>query len=313
MGSVIWHKDIKYQELYWISGFCVAQMPNGDFIISGDTYVGNPPDGDWQMYYARTDSMGNVLWEHDLGVEGVWDNPAWFELREDGGFNLFGGYNQEPYFAKIDGDGNILLEKFYSFEGISASRFPIRYQDKYHFLISQFNAVVKNYLWVVDSNFNTISNHQIGWEANTSNQVQDIKLSTDCALVMCGYRNGNAGQSGLLLKTTLEGFNCGYPDCYDEYINEYADCMSTSIGNGIALEETGVMISPNPVSDRFAIILEDQSIKPKGIKIFTSDGRQVMKMDYREEVLVGSLRAGLYFVEIVGDGFSHYAKIVVSY
>jgi hypothetical protein len=313
LGNVLWEKEINHAESTRSTGYCVAQMPNGDYIISGDTYIGTAPNGDFQMYYARTDSLGNVLWEQEMGAAGVWDNPAWFELRTDGGINLFGGYNQEPYFAKADGNGIIYLEKFYSLEGNSASRFPIRYGDNYIFTIINIPGIVENYVWTMDTNFNKISSTQLEFMDFTSNQVQDVKLSADCGLIMCGYRNSGQGNKGLIVKTNLAGESCGEPDCYDEYINEYADCMSTSIGNGIALEETGVMISPNPVIDRFAIILKDQSIRPKGIKIFTSDGRQVMKMDYREEVLVGSLRAGLYFVEIVGDGFSHYAKIVVSY
>ena len=313
LGNVLWEKEINYSTSNWTTGYCVAQMPNGDYIISGDTYIGTDPNGDFQMYYARTDSLGNVLWEHEMGAAGVWDNPAWFELRTDGGINLFGGYNAEPFFAKVNPDGEIYLEQYYSFEGRSVIRPPIRLADKYIFLVANITGnLVSNYVWTMDTNFNKISSTQLEFMDFTSNQVQDVKLSADCGLVMCGYRYSGQGNKGLIVKTNLAGESCGEPDCYDEYINEYGDCVSTSIETGMVAVESGVMISPNPMSDQFIITLKDQEISPKAIKIFTADGRQVMEMDYREEVLVSSLSAGLYLVEIVGEGFSYFAKVVVS-
>jgi len=309
LGHLLWEKEIYYQAQYRAEGFCVAQMPDGDFIISGSTYIGTSPYGEFQIYYARTDSMGNVIWEHDFGADNVLDAPAKVYLENDTSIIIFGGYNQEPFIGRVTGDGELYDETYLDVGPQSNSRLFLRLDSTYIIHYYTYYGLAHNYLQYFDQEFNLLETRTLYLDSLNTVQIQDMKLGKDCSLVMCGYKFSSPLQ-GYLLKTDLTGETCPEPNCYDEYENEYADCMDTGIDTGIPPPSSEFMNYPNPVIDKFTITLKDQFIRPQGIRLYTSDGRQVMEMNYRDEVDLSDYSSGLYLLELVGEGISYYGKIV---
>lgn len=94
--------------------YCVGQLPDGGYILGGDTQSFGM--GNYDMYLVRTDSLGNLLWQNTFGGEGL-DDCHCVHLAEDGGF-LLTGYSDSfksgntcLYLVKTDPDGNMLWQE----------------------------------------------------------------------------------------------------------------------------------------------------------------------------------------------------------
>ncbi len=93
----------------------------------------------------------------------------------------------------------------------------------------------------------------------------------------------------------------------------HVSIIPTSIsGSVFSSPASQILVAPNPAREKFYLTLQDKTIRPQWIKLYTTDGREVMKLDYSEEVDIHSLSTGLYFLAVGGDGFSYYAKVVVT-
>ncbi len=91
----------------------------------------------------------------------------------------------------------------------------------------------------------------------------------------------------------------------------HVSIIPTSIsGSVFSSPASQILVAPNPAREKFYLTLQDKTIRPQWIKLYTTDGREVMKMDYSEEVDIRLLSAGLYLVEVMGDTGSYYSKLV---
>jgi hypothetical protein len=68
-------------------GYSVRQAADGGYFIAGSTYSFGQGDSDG--YLVRTDSQGNMLWDHNYGSAGN-DYFEWMEIDTDGGCILVG-------------------------------------------------------------------------------------------------------------------------------------------------------------------------------------------------------------------------------
>jgi len=94
----------------------------------------------------------------------------------------------------------------------------------------------------------------------------------------------------------------------------YDTCMVHVWSVGIEdIGDTRIQVLPNPVRDHFTITIKDEGIRPKEIRIYSADGEDVMKMNYRDQIDISDMNIGLYLLEVVdGEGRFYYSKFVVS-
>ena len=57
-------------------GACIRGLENGDMIISA--FTDDPMQG---IYFIKTDSLGNVLWENDYSAGGALDWCGYFDMN----------------------------------------------------------------------------------------------------------------------------------------------------------------------------------------------------------------------------------------
>jgi len=109
-GNEIWHSFLGFGY-----GRAVRAIGDGSFIIAGYAVVNG---GDCQVYIAKTDHFGNLLWSKEYG--GSEPEMAW-DVREtaDGGFVVlgwtesFGNGLADIYLIKTDANGDSLWTKTY--------------------------------------------------------------------------------------------------------------------------------------------------------------------------------------------------------
>jgi len=308
LGNVLWEKEIYYQGQYKGTGFSVAQLANGDFIISGSVYAGVSPGVYFQMYYARTDSVGNVIWEYDLGVNNALDIHLSCFIDSDSTIILYGGYGLEPSIHRINMDGDILDSEIISIGEQSSMRLIVKVDSLYILHYYQYGGILRNYLIAYDYNFNEVFSTDLVYNENAALQIQDMKLGSDCSLIMCGYLYASSGLQGFLYKTSLEGESCGEPNCYDEYINEYADCMDTGISINdppSMVKELNISISPNPGKGFYLLEWEKQADEMEPFSLYLTDinGKIVKETSqYRGASYlldISNLPTGTYVVRII--------------
>ena len=105
LGKEKWSKayGANYRSL---EGCCLLRLSSGGYIIAGNSR--SKDKGDWDMYLAKIDETGNLLWEKSFGTSSDEYASAITE-SSDGGFILAGltydGTQSKILMAKNAGDG----------------------------------------------------------------------------------------------------------------------------------------------------------------------------------------------------------------
>ncbi len=116
-GSLLWQKTFGGSDNDF--GHSVQQTSDGGFIIAGETgafVTGSPEFYLYDVYLAKTDSAGNLLWQKTFGGSGD-DSGYSVQQTSDGGFIIagytwsFGAGSSDVYLIKTDSAGNLLWQK----------------------------------------------------------------------------------------------------------------------------------------------------------------------------------------------------------
>ncbi|RJP82719.1 MAG: T9SS C-terminal target domain-containing protein [Candidatus Zixiibacteriota bacterium] len=117
-GNQIWQQ----QYGQWSNSdlaYCVRQTADGGYVIAGDTYSYGP---DCQIYVIKTDSLGNQVWERNIGGAGH-DQGRSIQQTTDGGYiiagqkNTFSGGYWDVCLVKTNADGNPTWERTFGGNG----------------------------------------------------------------------------------------------------------------------------------------------------------------------------------------------------
>lgn len=128
-GAVVWQTSlggpISYpggtMNNWWVEGHSVQQTSDGGYVVAGRAEslsfdgVGTPVLGaeGFDMYLARTDSTGNLLWQKTIGGAGDQGGNA-VRQTADGGYVIAGfteGGLREAYLVRTDESGNVQWAK----------------------------------------------------------------------------------------------------------------------------------------------------------------------------------------------------------
>jgi len=117
-GNVIWTKKLASSNPFYpykYSGNAIVQSNDGGIVVAAST---NSPGGNggWDVYVAKLDKDGNLLWTRTIG--GKNDEGAYsISVTRDGGFviagttNSFGSGGWDVYVLKLDYRGNLQWSK----------------------------------------------------------------------------------------------------------------------------------------------------------------------------------------------------------
>jgi len=154
----------------YAKGFTADVSDDGYIVLSG--YVYNTFFGGSDLYIAKLDLTGNLIWEKVTGK--VEDDEPVRVLKADTGFVLFdrAGKDEKAYFFKFNDNGI----KEYSF-GIDMSKQDLavdmeRVSDGYLLLLSSNSFSNTRDLWLIKVEGPKIKPHATGTLTNTSTQTQ---------------------------------------------------------------------------------------------------------------------------------------------
>ena len=111
-GNLEWQKT--YGGSDWDFAHSVILMPDGGYVIAGETYSSGLGNND--AYIIRTDSLGNSLWQRTFGTAQE-DKVNDIFLAQDGFLYATGTTNgkgsgtNDAYVLKLDLSGNLIWEK----------------------------------------------------------------------------------------------------------------------------------------------------------------------------------------------------------
>lgn len=117
-GKLLWQKT--FGAMGRDVGFCVIQLVGGGYVIAGETESFG--HGGTDMYLAKTDGIGNRVWEKTLGGP-YGDGARAVAETPDGGFIVagwtgsFGDGGANVYVVKTDALGNLVWQKVFGGDG----------------------------------------------------------------------------------------------------------------------------------------------------------------------------------------------------
>ncbi len=110
LGNVLWSKTIGFDQIE--RGFDGRETFNGDLIVTG--YTNSIGAGNYDVFLARTDSLGDTLWTKAYGTTGYESGNAVFQTPNGGGFVVAGETGTtvssfyDAYLVKTNASGNLL-------------------------------------------------------------------------------------------------------------------------------------------------------------------------------------------------------------
>ncbi len=218
-GDTLWTK--KYGGDKDDYGTCVAETPDGGFIITGYTHSFTQYD-DTDMWFLKTDSLGDTLWTRTFGGENI-DGGNHMIVAQDGGYVIAGIYDLtgsmvpmsgDLWLLKIDSAGNLEWEKTYGITGggFVESAYSVEQTADGGYIVSGSRVTLGptgTDLWLLktDSQGDTLWTRSFGWAAAEYGRC--VHQTADGGYIVCGHTN-SFGESAsdndvLLIKTDSLG------------------------------------------------------------------------------------------------------------
>jgi hypothetical protein len=119
-GNIQWQHQYDYGFGDDDRGHAVWQTSDGGYIIAGQTWLGSPTFGTYDMYVVKTDMAGNVQWRQTYAYNNAASPGADVALAvqqlSDGGY-IIGGFTQSSswasYIIRTDSLGNAIWSNIY--------------------------------------------------------------------------------------------------------------------------------------------------------------------------------------------------------
>jgi hypothetical protein len=339
-GNVIWANSIKAQYGVDVSNITTDNSQNilltgfftSPFIIIGSDTLLNT--GQYDIYLAKYDSAGNVLWAKSYGGTGGGSNDFGEGITTDADCNIYlTGENQSDmiifgndtltndsvnnagsFIAKYDSSGNILWAKFTSVSNKKTYISCISYNSQYIYIVGRFNSntsiVFGNDTTLIDeggffiAKYDTAGN--ILWaKCNGGGGVRKyITIDYDNNI----YCTGDFYSSQVVFGTDT---------VYNTYPNSemITDIFLAKLSNsGAYIHETeqknSITVYPNPSNSNFMI----SGLPASGqIQIINSMGQTVKKADIGSHAAMSFTltESGIYFIRVITGNESVTKKVVV--
>jgi hypothetical protein len=210
-GKLLWNRT--YGESGNDQLNTVIQSSDGGYILGGST--ASSSSGPYMLELIKTDSSGNVQWDHTYSELGEQDMSNVVETK-DGGYAIFAtsqdsGENLSDFsLAKTDSAGQVLWNQKYNGLNVDTELFGIQTSDGGYALTGVTNssdpAFAKAWLVKTDSSGNIQWNQTYG--GSEQNAALSISQTNDGGYVLGGWTNstGAGAEDFWLVKTDSIGF-----------------------------------------------------------------------------------------------------------
>ncbi|OFX27463.1 MAG: hypothetical protein A2033_18245 [Bacteroidetes bacterium GWA2_31_9] len=334
-GVILWYKE--YGNNLPNNGYKVVETWDNGYLIGGWTNNGVYTGYSGEWYLIKTDSMGNLKWQKNLG------NPSYNDGRVCGllptkdscyivtgsiSMGLSGGEDvQRSRLIKIDTYGNIKWDKRYDYTGIysttidaieqsDGSIIALSYADSAYIihthqtlqkLTPNGDLIWRKRIWFMCDSFNC-------YEDNGANLVSLIQTS-DGGFAMAGWvfpSSTVSEQSMWVIKTDSLGNTC-FPDSGE------LGCMTI-----VTIEETptekgnaNINVFPNPSASSITIDIQKAENEQTSIEILSLNGSVIYKNNLpsqqtKQNIDISSFSKGVYFVTVKSSTFTETRKLIIQ-
>jgi len=211
LGNEEWHKTHGTYDRENVAQ-SIRQTSDGGYIIAG--YSGIPQNMD--LYLAKTDSTGNIVWARIFGEIDSWDAGRCVEQTTDGGYIItgetgaFSDGSQNIWLIKVDSNGNEQWNKTFGGTGYDGGNSVIITSDG-GYIVAGFTGSYspdgKTDVWLLktDSSGNEEWNQTFG--GSDFDESRSVQNTSDNGYIITGftYSFGAGGGDVWLIKTDNEG------------------------------------------------------------------------------------------------------------
>ncbi len=325
-GNVLWAKST--DGAYYNEGYSVAVDLSGNVYVTGyfsglvltvGSYtLTNAGDGD--MFLAKYDASGNVLWAKSAGrilneyansvavdsygnvyVTGVFASPTlsfgsdtltnagdgdMFLAKYDASGNVLwaksvGGTDFDAgYSVAVDSYGNVFVTGYFSSPVITFGSYTLTNAGNWYAFLTKYNAN-GNVLWAKSAG-GTDSDLGYSVAVDLSGNVYVTGYFSSPVLTFGSYILTNAGDGDMFLVKIKSISNIGF----NEPIGTF-----------------DLLIYPNPTEDKLYIQTAGKA-NNSNFSIFNVKGKQFFQQQFTTSTItldISSLPSGVYFVRVVGD------------
>ena len=241
-GEIQWTKT--YSKNYSDGVAKILQTPDGGYLVLGNTNT--TPNGGTDVYLAKLDSNGNVVWEKTYGGQSN-DTGASIVKTSDGyiivGSTTSYGTDSDIYVIKVDNNGNEIWINHYGGSGGDTGSKIIATKDGNYAIVgttSSFGDQFDLYLLKLDGNGNNLWDKHYGgsdWDGGYSiAEMQDSSLVLSGFAV--GFGTGDTGRDMFLVKTDANGVEQWHKAFGGVYQDNASQVVASSDGIVIAGTET---------------------------------------------------------------------------
>jgi hypothetical protein len=284
--------------------YSIETTLDGGFILGGesDSYG----DGSDDIYVMKLNSKGVLEWDATFGNEK--NDAGRVHQMETGEYIVTGGMvpsgktNSQAYIAKLNENGNLLWEKFYS------------YDDQYHDVFGVTTIFDKNGNMTLAGHTYDRSglNRPLGWlvklNANgdslwtrklrirdRDHYLVDMKQTNDGGFILGGYvfSSSTGGDTQDLWVIKVDSMGC-----------DVAHCV-TGINNTLGASWGSVSVYPNPAFDYLTFDIDYSLYNNPEVMLYDSFGKLVLKQKLNNSVTtidISLLQKGVYFYQFIADG-----------
>jgi hypothetical protein len=194
-----------------MTGRSIVQVSDGGCVLAG--YANATGNGN-DFWLAKTDSVGNMLWNQTYGGSGD-DSATGLVQASDGGYVIvgftysFGAGGQDAWLVKTNASGNMLWNKTYGGAGNENFQRVVRTLDGGYAISGATNSFGAggNDMWFVktDSYGNVQWSKTFGGLANDGGAM--LRQTSDSGYIIIGNTAsfGAGGQDFYLVKVGIEG------------------------------------------------------------------------------------------------------------
>ncbi len=340
-GNVVWAKSIGGYDEEAAKSICTDANGNliaGGYFFSpslafGGITLTNYSPGTADLFIAKYDSAGNVLWAKSAGGD---DSDYGSSVAADNVGNVFigGSFRSNsitfntvtltntgpPYsdicLVKYNASGNVLWAKSSKNSPSSDATYSICADDFGNVFITGpyqsetitfgsttlINAAAPNLDFYIVK-FNSTGN--VLWTKGIGNHDEEAGNS------ICTYVDGNLFAGGYFYsssltfgETTLINSGSGTEDVF------VAKISSTNGINEIVTDQN-IILYPNPASSQLTIDLKNFNSQEKQVEIYTVEGKMISEFQIRENKIILNVKnypSGVYIIKIKTDKLTFLGK-----